>query len=61
LEHVIHTIRECEECVQNTPQLQHDPLHPIIPTRLMEIVEVDYFGPLDPDPVTSHKYVNFWE
>lgn len=55
VEHVTSTIRECEECAQNTPQLQHPPLHPIVSKQPMEILEVDYFGPMDPDPVTGHK------
>lgn len=56
VEHVNHTILACEECAQNAPSYQHAPLHSIDSSQPMEILEVDFFGPMDPDPATGHKY-----
>ena len=49
-------IKGCKPCSQSAPITAHAPLKPLISNHPMEIVEVDFFGPLDPDPETGHKY-----
>jgi len=33
----------------------HAPLRLLVSKRPMQIIEVDFFGPLDPDPITGHR------
>ena len=54
--HVIKYRKECELCNRTSPQILQAPLHPLITSRVMELIEVDYFGPLSPDPITRNKY-----
>ena len=48
-------IQECEYYSQHTPSTAVPPLQPLISKQPMHIVEVDFFGPVDPDPVTAAK------
>lgn len=42
-------------CSQNKPSAIHPPLTPLVSSHPMEILEVDFFGPIDPDPITGHR------
>lgn len=54
-EHVNKYLRNCEECNRAEPKLLRAPLCPLVATYPMEIIEVDFFGPLPPDPETSDR------
>lgn len=57
---IAKTIKECEVCSENKPSSIHPPLTPLVSSYPMEILEVDFFGPMDPDPITGHRYNNFY-
>ncbi len=38
------------------PQILHPPLRPLVATRPMQIVEIDFAGPHLPDIITGHRY-----
>ena len=48
-------IKNCEACNRAEPHILRGPLQPLQTSRVMELVEVDYFGPLPPDPTTGDK------
>lgn len=52
-------IKSCEACTKATPQLLRGPLQPLLSTRVMEIIEVDYFGPFPPSPGNGHRYKTY--
>jgi hypothetical protein len=58
-EHVVAHIKKCEQCTKATSQLQRGPLQPLESSRVMEIVEVDFFGPFPPSPSTNDRYIYF--
>ena len=47
-------------CSANKPSAIHPPLTPLVSNNPMEILEVDFFGPMDPDPITGHRLVLFF-
>jgi hypothetical protein len=53
---VIELLKDCETCTQNTPQVNHPPLKPLVSTEPMEILMIDFFGPITPDPITGDRY-----
>lgn len=53
--HINQTLKNCKKCHQARPEEVHAPLRPIQSSRVMQIIEVDFFGPLAADPVTGHR------
>ena len=53
-EHVVQYIKNCEACNRAEPHILRGPLQPLQTIRVMELIEVDYFGLL-PDPTTDDK------
>jgi len=58
-EFVKQKVKNCEPCARATPQILHAPLRPILTKRNMQLVEVDYFGPMPMDPLTGARYFVF--
>ena len=56
--HVVLYIKSCAVCVKAEPQILQVQLKLIVAIRVMQILEIDYFGPLPPDPITNDKYDN---
>lgn len=53
------TLKDCDTCSQNIPQVAHPPLRPLVSREPMEILMTDFFSPLPPDPVTGDRYLYF--
>lgn len=56
VQYVRQHIANCEVCNMATPTISHPPLTPLVSKRNMQILEVDYFGPIHSDPETGHRY-----
>ena len=48
-------LHNCETCNKAAPSVLYTPLRPLVSKRPMQIIEVDFFGPLDPDPIIEHR------
>lgn len=60
LNRIVQYIRNCETCLKATPVVHHAPLRPLVSKRFLHIIQADFFGPLDPDPVTGHRFYCFF-
>jgi len=58
-EYVVAFVKDCELCVRNTPQTVHPPLTPLISKQPLDIIMADFFGPIDADPITGDRYIQF--
>jgi len=53
--HIIKFLQNCETCNKAAPSVLHAPLHLLVSKHPMQIIEVDFFSSLDPDPITEHR------
>lgn len=52
---MVTKIKQCEACSQSAPRTKPAPLKPLISNNPLQIIEVDFFGPLPPNPETGYK------